>query len=263
MSHLVVDIGNTRTTVARVTPRGRLAAIRHLPTSAVRVRAVAACLASVSRGRPVEGAILSSVVPARDAAWIHALAGVCRTPPLRLTHRLQLNVRLGYARPVTLGVDRIADVCGAVARYGAPVIVADFGTAATFNVVSADRVFLGGVIAPGPSLMTDYLADRTARLPRISASGRLAWLGRDTRTAIRIAARVGYAAMARGVLDHLRAAPGWGRARLVVTGGHARGVARDLNRAAVVDPWLTLHGLSAIYKLNRPPPAARKERKAR
>jgi type III pantothenate kinase len=262
MTHLVVDIGNTRATVARVAAGGRLAAVRHVSTAACAPGAVGACLAAVTGGRPVEGAILASVVPSLDGLWMRALASVCRTRPLRLTHRLRLGVRLGYKRPATLGADRIADACGAVARYGAPVIVADFGTAATFNLVTAEGVFLGGAIAPGPALMADYLADRTARLPRVRSAGRVPWVGRDTRSAIRIGARVGYAAMARGILEHLRAAPGWADAPIVVTGGHARAVARGLGLPVRTDPWLTLRGLSAIYRANRPP-GARKGRSER
>jgi type III pantothenate kinase len=160
-------------------------------------------------------------------------------------------VRLSYPAPRTLGADRLADVCGAFSRYGAPTIVADFGTAATFNVILPRRGFVGGVIAPGPRLMTEYLADRTALLPRIRGAGRWGDVGRSTKGSMLIGARVGYRGMVREIVRHLLSGLRGRRATLVATGGLAREAVAGTDLPFLMDPHLTLYGLSRIFELNR------------
>ncbi len=168
-----------------------------------------------------------------------------------MRHDLTLNIGIDYPRPETIGPDRIANACGAVAQYGAPVIVADFGTALTFDIVSASRAYIGGVIAPGLRLMADYFAEKTALLPHIDIRGRVGRIGRSTTGAMRIGARVGYRGMVREIVEHLREDEREADAVLCATGGHAEWVLKDVEMPCRIDQNLTLVGLRVIWEMNR------------
>ena len=153
---------------------------------------------------------------------------------------------LDYPNPETIGADRLADAAGAVARYGAPVLVMDFGTALTAAVVTADRVWRGGVIAPGFPLMRDYLFERTAKLPRMTiGSGKAPKIGRSTEEAMRFGALVGYRGMVREIVAEL-SKNFKTDFKLVATGGFAKWVLRDLDLPFTIDPTLTLFGAGLI-----------------
>lgn len=156
------------------------------------------------------------------------------------------SLTISYPRPETIGADRLADAAGAVSRYGAPVLVMDFGTALTAAVVTSDRVWRGGVIAPGFPLMRDYLFERTAKLPRMELGrGRAPRIGRSTEEAMRFGALVGYRGMVREIVTTLQ------RNfredfKLVATGGFARWALKDLDLPFVIDPTLTLYGAGLV-----------------
>ena len=165
------------------------------------------------------------------------------------------NLRIDYPHPETIGADRLADAAGAVARYGAPVLVMDFGTALTAAVITKDRVWRGGVIAPGFPLMRDYLFERTAKLPRMkipafakATAGKgpsIPKIGRTTEEAMLFGALVGYRGMVREIVAEL------GQNfkcdfKLVATGGFAKWVLRDLDLPFTIDPTLTLYGAGLI-----------------
>jgi len=171
--------------------------------------------------------------------------------PLEVRHDCALNIAIDYPAPETIGADRIANACGAVARYGAPVIVADFGTALTFDIVSEAGAYIGGVIAPGLHLVADYFADKTALLPHIDIRGRVGRIGRSTTGAMRIGARVGYRGMVREIVEHLREDAREANAVLCATGGHAEWVLKDVGMPCKIDPNLTLRGLRVIWEMNR------------
>ena len=155
------------------------------------------------------------------------------------------GVRLDYPKPETIGADRLADAVAAVDRYGAPVLVCDFGTAFTAAVITGDLVWRGGVIAPGFPLMRDYLFERTAKLPRMELGGRCPKIGRGTEEAMRFGAIVGYRGMVREIVLELRR-NFREKFRLVATGGFARWVLKGIDMDFAVDQSLTLHGAGLI-----------------
>jgi type III pantothenate kinase len=190
------------------------------------------------------------VVPRLNGVWAAQLRKTAGVPPLIVSHRLNLGVKVNYPKPSTIGADRLANACAAVDRYGAPVIVADFGTAVTFDVVSADGAYIGGVIAPGLPLMTDYLYERTALLPWIRLKGAFGHVGRSTVEAMRIGAKIGYSGMVREIVKYLQKGLGPTRFRLCATGGFAEWALEGLDMPFAIDPDLTLYGLSRIFDLN-------------
>lgn len=251
MNCIVVDIGNTSTSIA-LSRRGRISRVSRLPGDLRDAATITRVVAKTGAGVALQGAILSSVVPRLRPLWLRCLRRGAGVTPLVMHAELELGIRLHYPKPATVGTDRLADAAGAVARFGAPVIVADFGTALTFNVVDARGAFIGGVIAPGLPLMTDYLAEKTAQLPRIALGGACGSLGRSTREAMRIGARVGYRGMVREITQHLQEGLGLQRARLCATGGYARWALADADMPFVIEPNLTLFGLSRVFALNLP-----------
>jgi len=253
MTCLVVDIGNTSTSIAVMRGR-RVLSFAHFPTrSAVTSAGVRARLQRLPARsvRSVEGAVVASVVPAVNAGWRAGLTAALGRAPLFVTNRARLGVKVSYPRPRMIGADRLANASAALELFGAPAMVADFGTALTFDILREGGVYVGGVIAPGLPLMVDYLAERTALLPRISLRGRVGRVGRSTAGAMRIGARVGYRGMVREVVKHVCSGPGMQRAKLCATGGYARWALSGLDLPFVIDPYLTLRGLARIFELNQ------------
>lgn len=247
MNAIVVDVGNTSTCVA-LARSGRISRWQRVGSRDWSDRAFALAVQRAAAGVVLDGSVLSSVVPSRTGECRRVLLKVTGHRPLVVSHRLDLGVSIRYPRPATIGADRLANSAGAVARYGAPVIVADFGTALTFNVITPDGAYVGGVIAPGLPLMTDYLAERTALLPHITLGGRVDAVGRSTSGAMRIGARVGYRGMVREITRHLQAGPGLKRAALCATGGYAAWALRGSGLPFHIEADLTLFGLSCIFE---------------
>jgi type III pantothenate kinase len=153
-----------------------------------------------------------------------------------------------YEPPSTLGSDRLADAVAARERYGAPVVVVDFGTATTFNVVDAAGAFVGGAIAPGLGTAADALADTSARLQRVAMdAGPPPLIGRNTEQSMRSGVLYGYAGLVAGLLDRIDAELGAPRAHVAATGGLAGVVAPLVRRIDAIEPDLTLDGLRHIF----------------
>lgn len=246
---LVIDIGNTSTALGRVTRTGKVQGVRRLGTHAGSVASIRSVVAEVVGKRRTGAAVLSSVVPKRRAVWNRVLQEAGISSRLFVDHETELGVGIDYPKPAQIGADRLANAAGAARRYGLPVVIADFGTALTFDVILEDRGYVGGVIAPGLPLMFDYLSERTALLPRIQPRKTDAPYGRSTEAAMRIGAQVGYRGIVREILAHLADAPEVGDYTVVATGGHAKWVMEYLDQPVVYDKDLTLFGLGVIGDL--------------
>ena len=250
---LLLDLGNTTAKLRLATADRLLGRTRRLPTAGLTPTEGAHALESILTGWHYSQTVLSSVVPAAASVVMAALPDA-----LAIHGGLPTGVDLrGYPGAKTLGADRLANMAGALARHGpGPLIVVDFGTAATFNALDANGRFLGGVIAPGLAAMTTYLPARTAQLPPIRLTGPFpAAIGRHTQAALRAGVLLGYRGLVREIVDALRAELG-GTARLVATGGDARFLAEHgLAAFDAVDPDLTLHGLRVIAGAQRKSPS--------
>ena len=249
MTSLVVDVGNTSTAIA-VARDLRVSRVKHI-AGAICPKTIESAIGQMLPAKPVDGSVLASVVPSVTKNWIRILKRITGTAPLVVDHKINLGVDIDYPRPKTIGPDRLANACGAVALYGAPVIVADFGTALTFDIVSEKKTYIGGVIAPGLPLMTDYLADKTALLPHIRLHGPARCIGRSTKGAMRIGARIGYRGMVREIVGHIAEALEITDVNLCATGGFAGWALKGLDMPFVIEPNLTLAGLGRIFELNK------------
>jgi len=245
----LLDIGNTHTH-AGLARAGRLRATRHFATAVWHDGSAGRQLGRfVGRAAPAAVA-LASVVPRATRAARGVLRALRWPAPLVLTDRTLVGVGLDYPEPGTIGPDRLANAVAAFGRFGAPVVVLDFGTAVTFDVVDARGCYVGGIIAPGLSAMTDYLHEKTALLPAIKIRAVRRFIGRTTVQAMRIGAVHGYRGLVRELLHGLSRELDCARLPVVATGGYALLLAAGLPEIQQVRPCLTLEGLLRFWHLS-------------
>ncbi len=242
MSLLLLDLGNTHTHAALA--RGaRLGRPVDVPTRGWRDgEAPHALQAWLGARRPSAAAFCSVVPPVDDAVrrWLRREFGL---RALELSAATVRGLTVDYPRPATIGADRLANAVAARHHFGAPVLVVDFGTAVTFDIVDRRGAYVGGVIAPGLGAMTDYLHEKTALLPRIRLRDVKSPIGRSTEEAMRVGAVHGYRGLVRELIRELRAELRARRLPVVATGGYASLMARGLPAITAVRPALTLEGL--------------------
>jgi type III pantothenate kinase len=251
MNCILIDVGNTSTSIALACNK-KIQRRTAMPTQSMNTHTAKKAILKVAHKQQPTDSAICSVVPSATGLWSSSLSKVLGHKPLIITHKLRLNIRVSYPKPSTIGADRLANACGAVTRYGAPVIVADFGTALTFDVITADNAYVGGVIAPGLPMMTHYLAEKTALLPKIQLPGNIARVGKSTRGAMMIGAKIGYRGIVKETVQYLKASLNMRKVTLCATGGYAQWTLQGLNMSFKFDKNLTLFGIRQIYQLNRP-----------
>jgi type III pantothenate kinase len=239
---LLVNLNNTSTKFA-LADRERLLNRKVVPTKSLSLES----LRRLTRTWKFDRVILGSVVPAKTPLFRRLF----RNRLLELSPQLDLGIGIDFPEPSTIGADRLANAVSVAQRHGAPAIVVDFGTAVTFDIVSKGRQYVGGVIAPGLGVMTDYLYDRTALLPRIDLEEPVEAIGKSTRAAMLAGAVYGYRGLVRQIITEV-VAELEGRATIVATGSYAALIAAKLPELQIVDPDLTLEGLRIIALQNSP-----------
>ncbi|MGH9418091.1 MAG: type III pantothenate kinase [Terriglobales bacterium] len=198
----------------------------------------------------VSAAIVASVVPPLDAMLRAALARQFGVEPLFVGPGLKTGMAIRYDPPADVGADRIANAVAGYAAWGGPLIIVDFGTATTFDVVSARGEYLGGVICPGIGISAEALFARTARLPRVELRQPPRVLGNSTAASIQSGLFYGYLSLVDGLIERLRAETG-AATRAVATGGLAPLLAPHSRHIEASDEMLTLQGLRLLWELNR------------
>lgn len=187
--------------------------------------------------------VLGSVVP-----YATEVVREWNAPRLwEISAALPLGLEVEYPHPSQIGADRLANAVACVEMHGKPSIVVDFGTAVTFDVISAAGAYVGGVIAPGLQAMTGYLHEKTALLPRIRLEEPQRVVGKSTREAMLSGAVIGYRGLVRELVEAIREeAFGKHKGKVVATGGDAQLIAGTVDLFDAVDPLLTLQGLRLI-----------------
>ena len=240
---LLIDVGNGRTKFGLASSEAILErrehATRELSPDAVR---------EVVHGWQFESAVICSVVP----KVLPAFREVFGDQLIELRHDTPLGIGICYPKPESIGPDRLANAVALAHMHGAPGIVIDFGTAVTFDILSANKCYIGGVIAPGLRLMTDYLHERTALLPRVDLREPTSAIGQSTEGAILAGAAIGYRGMVKGILEALKKELGGQKVSVVATGGDAEWIISGMGEDIITDPDLTLHGLRLVGNLRAP-----------
>ncbi len=246
---LLLDIGNTHTHLGLADTR-RVTRLADIPTATWFDKRAAKQVAKFIGKRCVKGVCFCSVVP-RATAHVHRLAKkLFDLVPLQLTPQTLTSIGINYPHPNAIGQDRLANAVAARHRFGAPVVVVDFGTAVTFDVVDGHGDYAGGIIAPGLAAMTDYLHEKTALLPRIRIREVSAVVGKNTEQAMLIGAVHGYRGLVRELIAELKRELKSRRLPVIATGGYAKLIAAKLPEITAVEPALTLEGLRLVWQGN-------------
>jgi type III pantothenate kinase len=198
----------------------------------------------------VSGVALASVVPPLTGTFVEMCQHYLAHDPLVVTTEIATGVRVLTDYPAEVGADRILNALAAHRLYGSPAIVVDFGTATTFDAVSAEGDYIGGAIAPGLGIAAEALFSHTAKLQRIELIPPPAAIGRNTVHCMQSGLILGYVGLVEGLVARIRAELG-GKARVLATGGLAPLVAKETDVIETVVPMLTLEGLRLIYELNQ------------
>jgi len=257
---LVVDLGNTNLVLGvyrgeELINSWRLATARERTADEYGI--LARQLVGDAIHNNLEGAIVASVVPPLNSAMTFMVRKYFGIEPLFVEPGVKTGIAIHVDNPAEVGADRIVNCAAAHDKYGGPTVIVDFGTATTFDVVTANAEFVGGVIAPGLNISAEALFARAARLPRVDIRRPDHVIGTNTVVNMQSGIYFGYLGLVDGILARIRnEVPNL--KRVVATGGLATLFAEDSEHIDEVDPELTMKGLKIIYDRNRTPRRSRK-----
>jgi type III pantothenate kinase len=198
----------------------------------------------------VTNIIISSVVPPIESILRQVCKDYFQIEPMFVEPGIKTGMPVLVDNPAELGADRLANAVAAFERYGGPCVVVDFGTATTFDVVSAQGEYIGGAISPGLGISADALFSRAARLGRVDIRRPAKVIGTNTVTHLQSGLYFGYIGLVDGILERITDELGT-PPKVVATGGLARQIASDSRYIREIDDLLTLDGLRIIFERNR------------
>jgi type III pantothenate kinase len=201
--------------------------------------------------KAISGVIISSVVPPLTMAFRELVERYFEITPMMVTHETNTGIKLAIDQPEQAGADRIVNSAAVAALYGGPAIVIDFGTATTFDVVSANKEYLGGAIAPGIGVAHDALVSRAARLHKVDLLPPPDPIGKNTIHAMQSGIFWGYVALIEGLTRRIKGSLDADDAKVIGTGGLATLFNQHTDVIDLIAPELTLDGLRVIYELNK------------
>ena len=244
---LLFDIGNTHTHVGLANDR-RVLRQTDIPTRMWFDGGGPGRVEKFAGTAKIDGAVLCSVVPRATPLVQKTMRSLWKLDTLELTARTIRGVGIDYPQPALIGADRLANAVAARQRYGTPVVVVDFGTAVTFDVVNARGDYVGGIIAPGLAAMTEYLHEKTALLPKIKIRETQSVIGKSTEEAMLVGAVHGYRGLVRELISELKRELRAKNLPVIATGGYAKLIAAKLPEISAVLPGLTLEGLRLVWQ---------------
>jgi len=200
------------------------------------------------RAADIRGVVISSVVPNLTSVFSDMASRHLKTDPLIVSSETDTGLVILYDTPRTVGADRICNAVGGVARHGAPLVVVDFGTATTFDVISEKKEYLGGMICLGLRGAAQELHRVAAKLPRVDLVFPDSVVGRNTETSIQSGIMWGTSIMVDGLVNAIAAELGVPDLRAVATGGMAELVSAKSRCIRSVEPFLTLEGMKLIHR---------------
>ncbi len=251
---LAIDIGNTHTVVGVIKEKELLYHWRISSSLARTEDEIGAILIHLFesqgyRSSALKGVCISSVVP--DLTPVYSLMSVryLKIKPLIIDASLKLDLSVNYRDPETVGADRLCNAVAGIEKYGAPLIVIDFGTATTFDCINDQSEYLGGAISPGIETSIVTLHKRAAKLPRVELHFPDSIIGKTTDESIQSGILYGAVHTVEGIVRQIKRELG-NNAKVVATGGLAKVIEKKTNCIDVVDLYLSLEGIASIYYKN-------------
>jgi type III pantothenate kinase len=249
---LVIDAGNTNTSLgvyqdAELVAHWRLTTARNRTIDEYGVHARNLFELAGLDFKAINAIAIASVVPPLNYTLKRMAEVYFHITPLFVDNTTDLGLRILYEPATDVGADRLVDAVAAKKKYGAPCIIVDFGTATTFNAITAEGDYLGGVITPGIMISADALFERTAKLPRVDIKRPGKVIGSSTISAMQSGLYHGYVGLVDGVLRKMLNEMG-GSPRVIATGGLAPLIATGSELIELVDDTLTLEGLRLVYE---------------
>jgi type III pantothenate kinase len=247
---LAIDVGNTHTVIGvfageRLVADWRMASLTHRTADENWLSVKSFCTDAGIDTKSISGVGISSVVPDLTFVYEHLARKYFHVEPITVSGSLDLGIRIEYHDPSAVGADRICNAVAGFARYGGPLIIIDFGTATTYDVVSARGDYLGGVITLGLESTASELHSRAAKLPRVELRFPAQAIGQDTVSSMQSGIMLGTVDAVEGMVRRIRAELG-AQARVISTGGLARTIAEHTPVIELVDSSLVLDGIRMI-----------------
>jgi type III pantothenate kinase len=251
---LAIDVGNSNITLGLYDglspgPRWRLATVHNRTADEYGMLLDALLEQAGFEVDAVDAVVMASVVPPLTGVLEEAAKRYLGQTPLVVDAGVKTGVRIRYDDPKQVGADRVVDAAAIHHLYGGPACCVDFGTATTFDAISAEGDYLGGAIAPGIGIASDALFQRAAKLPRVDLVRPPSVIGKNTVYSIQSGLLFGYVSLVEGMVARFRKELGPGM-KVVATGGLAETVAKETTVIDIVAPWLTLDGLRLVYAMN-------------
>jgi type III pantothenate kinase len=247
---LVVDVGNTETVVGLASSTTELVAHWRVSSSVPRTGdEMTALIRAFLSGDNIDEStitqgVVGSVVPSVNHVWMKTLSKIVHGEVIAVGPGSDLPITLDVEEPMSVGADRVVNTLAAMKLYARDTIAVDLGTATTFDCITADGVFVGGVISPGLNAGLDWLGARTAKLPKVELRPPDRVIGRRTETCIQSGVFYSAAEAVDGIVRRIKTE--WGRpdAYVVATGGFANTMGPHLSTLDAIEPFLTLYGLA-------------------
>ena len=239
---LAIDIGNTNISIG-VFEDKRLWKRYSIPA---KEKKYSVQLQKIFRQNKIHDAIICSVVPSVTKILAKDIERLLGQPPYIIGKDIVVPINNLYRKPRQVGQDRLVNAYAGIMLYGAPLIVVDFGTAVTFDLVSKDKAYLGGMILPGLEISLDALAERTALLPKIKLTRPEEFIGRDTKNSMLSGIIYGFSSLADSLIKKLKQKLGK-NAQVIATGGNISLISNYCRKINKINRDLTLQGLCLLF----------------
>lgn len=252
---LVIDVGNTNIVLGifkgkKLVRSWRIATNKDKTADEYGIQVRVLFEYSNIRYEDIDAIIVSSVVPPVMPALEGMAVKYFSIKPLVVGPGVKTAMPIRYDNPKEVGADRIVNAIAAYELYGGPLIVVDFGTATTFDAISANGEYLGGAIAPGIGISTEALYTKAAKLPRIELAKPKMVIGKNTVTSMQAGIIYGFVGQTDGIVSRMKKEMG-GKAIVVATGGLAELISKESRNIDKINPNLTLEGLRIIFERNK------------